>query len=402
MTRNAGNRAVIGIPERSEPMLYYLDGKDLDYITPMTRNAGILEGTSIEFVDGQTVMEFTASFPTWGILQTPQNMQQTIIWAHGSEGAEELAYHGPSSRKSYTITNLMGINFDDTATTMEQNSMSLSGQTSSIHLTKSAWIAHGIMAFLAFGIMVPLAISTSMLRDVDTTATALPQFCMQLLAQMKKRWLYIHVGLNTLTYIFTLIVFSIAVSIINAENYSHWYSHHAKMGLSMFLLVSLQVFGGYFRPSKSNVIATPLGTDDANVATNNEGSGEINSQTKDEIVNNESSVGVLPGTNNDNKALQRQAWELMHHLFGLVLFFFGVWQMHAGIDLYHARYNDNNKSSSLVAGFYIVWMVLWMLVIIGGAAYKWFVHGRDNASSGGADGVELAEKDVVDDVQEFT
>jgi len=75
--------------------------------------------------------------------------------------------------------------------------------------------------------------------------------------------------------------------------------------------------------------------------------------------------------------------------------------MHDVIDLYHARCNDNNNNSSVVAGFYIVWIVLWMLVIIGGTAYNCFDQCRDDNVSAGNDGVDLAEKHIVVDVQEF-
>jgi len=72
------------------------------------------------------------------------------------------------------------------------------------------------------------------------------------------------------------------------------------MYFSMFLLASMQVLGRYFR--KSNVTATPLGSD-ANATNENEESLVENGQHKDEIVTNESSIGVIPASNNENKAL---------------------------------------------------------------------------------------------------
>eukprot|EP00580_Thalassiosira_gravida_P007747 CAMPEP_0201646206 /NCGR_PEP_ID=MMETSP0493-20130528/33491_1 /ASSEMBLY_ACC=CAM_ASM_000838 /TAXON_ID=420259 /ORGANISM="Thalassiosira gravida, Strain GMp14c1" /LENGTH=106 /DNA_ID=CAMNT_0048121319 /DNA_START=597 /DNA_END=916 /DNA_ORIENTATION=- len=71
------------------------------------------------------------------------------------------------------------------------------------------------------------------------------------------------------------------------------------MYFSMFLLASMQVLGRYFR--KSNVTATPLGSD-ANATNENEESLVENGQHKDEIVTNESSIGVIPASNNENKA----------------------------------------------------------------------------------------------------
>ena len=79
--------------------------------------------------------------------------------------------------------------------------------------TQSAWLAHGIMAFLAFGVFVPLAITTAIFCDCG----AVPPFCKALASNISEWWLYINVGLNTFTYIFTLIVFSVAVSTITVS-----------------------------------------------------------------------------------------------------------------------------------------------------------------------------------------
>ena len=89
------------------------------------------------------------------------------------------------------------------------DSMTLQGQ---MNATKSRWLAHGIMAFLAFGVFAPLAITTAILRDCYVPARR-----KNFMSKFTNRWLYVDVVLNTLTYFFTLVIFSVAVSTINIE-----------------------------------------------------------------------------------------------------------------------------------------------------------------------------------------
>jgi len=392
-----GGHAVIGQPGLAEPREYYLDGKDIDYITRKDIDYGtsttVLEDTTIEFIDGQTVMEFTTSFSNWGI-QSPVgvslNNLYTFIWAHGSDGGAALSYHGPNSKSSYTIDNLMGFS-SSSSTQQGLNSMASLQQAAS---TKAAWLAHGIMAFLAFGVFVPLAITTAILRDCD----AVPPFCKGLANKISERWLYIHVGLNSFTYIFTLIVFSVAVSTINRERYSHWEHGHSKMGLAIFILASFQVLGGYFRPSSATTLPTTSNGDNNTAkepAEENDGVSEMT---------NENSIGEIKAM--PMKSTLRQTWELLHHLLGIALFIFGMWQMYEGIELYHARYVRSRSSSLTIAGFYIVWMALWTIVIIGGTLYKWFFQSRDGlgGEDGGVGGEEKQQPGdvVVNDTQELT
>lgn len=376
-----GSHAVIGQPEISEPKPLYLGGKDIDSVKPT--QAAHSEDAKIAFADGKTVMDFTMSFSDWGVPLDDDLMSislknpSTFIWAHGVNGDTELKHHGPYNKGSHTIDNLMSLSHS-----REQsfNSMTLQEQSRS---TKSAWLAHGIIAFLAWGIFAPMSVTTAIMRDGDV-----PAFCKGLASMISKKWLYIHVGLNTLTYAFTIILFSVAVSNINRENDSHWEHAHSKMGLAMFLLISFQVLGGYFRPSSATLPSSDT--------TETEENGE-------EGISNED--GIEEHRPMPMKSMLRQAWELFHNMFGIMLFLFGVWQMHAGLELYHQRY----ASSTLVAVFYILWMALWTGIIIGGSLYKWFLRSRGLGSADGDNGKETElpgqsepEDDDVAELQEFS
>ncbi|KAL7527747.1 hypothetical protein ACHAXR_003523 [Thalassiosira sp. AJA248-18] len=375
-----GSHAVIGQPGKSEPKTYYLDGKEKEYIKPTQKQ--LLEDTSIEFIDDFTIMEFTTTFFNWGT-QSPLGSEpmgisltnpSTFIYAHGSEGETTLAYHGPNSKSSHTIENIMSL-----STSKEQsfNHMILQENITS---TKKKWMVHGIMAFLAWGVLAPVAITAAILRDCNV-----PDCFKGIESKIsKKMWLYIHIGLNTANAVFTLILFSIAVSTINFEAGFHWEHAHSKMGLALFIIVSFQLLGGYLRPSSATLPSS--GTQ------NPEEDGEGGTSNEDSIQDSKS----MP-----TKSTLRQTWELLHSLLGIALFLFGVWQMYGGIELYHVRYENSNFA--VIAGLYISWMAMWTGAIIGGVVYKWFLqHFQSNEIEFAAEDEKKEPNDIVSDLQEFS
>ncbi|KAL7442538.1 hypothetical protein ACHAXH_009818, partial [Discostella pseudostelligera] len=239
-----GGHAIVGQPGISDPATFYLGGKDPELVRRTEMHVG---ASRIDYVGGKTVMDFTIAFGDWrgdkntGIrLYSPSS----FIWAHGRDGETELGYHGPGNKSTFTINTLLDNQSND-----ENSSSSSSEEEVSSKLMKSAWLAHGIMAFLAFGIFVPTAISSAVLRNCTLPTifgTRLENMRSTLLS---KYWLYIHMGLNSTAATFTVIVFSVAVSNISKDGGPHWETAHAKMGLSIFILVGCQVIGGYFRPS---------------------------------------------------------------------------------------------------------------------------------------------------------
>lgn len=208
--------------------------------------------------------------------------------------------------------------------------------------------------------------STAILRDCNVPSKLKP-----LVAKLSKNWLQIHIGLNTSTYIYTLIVFSIAVSTINRENDEHWEHAHSKMGLAIFVIASFQILGGYFRPSPT---LTP--------------------SEEESALGNEEERKVLP-----MKSTLRQAWELLHNLLGIALFLFGVWQMYEGIELYQDRYSTSK--SAIVPAVYIAWMGVWTVIVMGATVYKWFFQKSEIEDETTKD-LELSPSDIGSDLQEFT
>lgn len=312
-----------------------------------------IENPNIDYVDGYTVMDFTISFADWGApinegpgisLKSPT----TFIWAHGDEGEGELQYHGPNNKASHTIENL--------SVMTEQSLQGMTIQTTKVKSNKSAWLAHGLMAFLAWGILAPMAISTAILRDL--CLPKVPARLKGLISKLQENWLIIHISLNTLVCAITMLVFTVAVLNINHENGYHFGYAHSNMGLAMFILSFNQVLAGYLRPSPN--VTVPKNGEENNTT---EGNGEDGIDNE----NGEEQHQVLP-----MKTTIRQAWELFHNVLGIALFLFGVWQMYEGIELYHMRYA--NSSVGAVFAFYILWMAIWCVAIVGGTTYKWYIQ----------------------------
>lgn len=229
-----GSHVVIGEPGLSEPKAFYLNGKTQSMISSSDI---LLEDATIDFVNGQTVMEFTTTFESLGVEapidQEPAGLslygESLFIWAHGKNGENELKYHG-SSKASYTVNNLSRGASEEA----EAAAMTMSASTTN---SKSKWRAHGVLAFFAWGICAPVAISAAILRDFDgsewfnegSRLHRHESLYKNVSEQVSKWWFYAHVGCNSLNYFFTLVVFSLAVSTIKKEGSPDWYNPHSKV-----------------------------------------------------------------------------------------------------------------------------------------------------------------------------
>lgn len=201
-----------GEPGLSEPKSYYLNGKDQSLIS---RSNIVLEDATVDFINEQTIMEFTTTFESLGV-ESPLDTEpagislsgsSSFIWSHGKDGENEMKYHG-SSRGVYEVIGLgTGESSESTAAKMTMSE--------SISSYQSKWLAHGILAFIAWGICAPVAITSAIYRDFDKKLT--------------KWWFYIHIGCNSLNYFFTFVVFCLAVSTIKKEGSLNWYHAHNKV-----------------------------------------------------------------------------------------------------------------------------------------------------------------------------
>lgn len=209
-----------GEPDLSEPKSYYLNGKSQSAIT---RSDIVLEDATIDFIDDKTIMEFTTTFESLGV-ESPIDTEpagislsdtSSFIWSHGKDGQNELGYHG-SNKAVYGLNDLS----KGSSSEAKLGTMAMS---SNVVDSKSKWLAHGILAFISWGVCAPVAIVSAIFRDFNKYASNF--------------WFHIHLGCNSLNYFFTVVVFSLGVSTIKKEGYTHWYHAHNKVSLLFGALI---------------------------------------------------------------------------------------------------------------------------------------------------------------------
>jgi hypothetical protein len=278
-----------GIPG-GVPLKYDLSSKSVEGIVQMPDSAQTLTDASVEVIDGQTVMKFTK------IMKEADEKEITtdanvFLWAHGTSDA--LGYH--PGRSSFDLNLSSG-----SATEVSIPDM-------------SAWLAHGIMAFLAWGVLVPFAVNSSLFRDL--LPTRLP-------------WFNLHRAFNSTAFALLVACFSVAVSYTAKEGAGHFKNSHQRMGLFMTTATVLQVLGGVFRPK------LPIPD-----------SGE-------------------------ERTMFRKVWERKHSLFGAALLACGFWEMNEGIQLFSIKYSVSENTESKVCIAYWVWIGIISATVILGVWYS--------------------------------
>ena len=203
----------------------------------------------------------------------------------------------------------------------------------------SAWLAHGILAFFAWGVLVPLAVNSSLFRDL------LPKGPL---------WFNLHRAFNTAAFALFVALFSIAVSYTMKEGVDHFDNDHQQMGLAMFILTTVQVMGGVFRPH----LPEP---------------GSVGKKTK-----------------------FRKRWEGGHRLFGAALLACGFWQISDGIKLFSRKYSVSESNEDKVCIAYWVWIGVVSATIILGIWYSKIRKGIPNDPSKASRAVNVTDSCVLD------
>jgi cytochrome bd-type quinol oxidase subunit 2 len=164
------------------------------------------------------------------------------------------------------------------------------------------WKAHGICASIAWAILVPLAIGSSVCRNTFEKA-----------GFHESSWFTIHFTLNTIAALLTAAAFGIAVYIIRSEDgRSTWTEYpHFIVGLVVFILTMLQALVGMFRPHH----AAPTKEEPEHQAE------EENEETvTEEKVHAKSTPRVL--------------WEAKHRLVGVSCLGMAWYQIYSGWELF--------------------------------------------------------------------
>jgi len=209
---------------------------------------------------------------------------------------------------------------------------------------RSAWVAHGTVGIIVFGLLLPSSISSAIFRNYVPTY-----------------WIYIHVLLNSL--VFALTFFTVGIAITNMNEMlsvsavmkgqgtgGHFKELHHIVGLLLLMLISFQTANGFLRPPREFI------TDDEDDQTPG---------------------AILRSTMNDKGISARTLWTLVHRISGVAIFALGIYQVKSGLHLFSERYNTMDWSAVYIG--YICWLVglivcikLWIIW----KAYK--IKKRDN------------------------
>lgn len=215
-----------------------------------------------------------------------------------------------------------------TATTpqqQEEDSPDLTSSNATIPTTtshRSAWVAHGTVGTIVFGLLLPSSISSAIFRNYVPTY-----------------WIYIHVLFNSL--VFALTFFTVGIAITNMNEMlsvsavmkgegtgGHFKELHHIVGLLLLMLISFQTANGFLRPPREFI------TDDEDDQTPG---------------------AILRSTMNDKGISARTLWTLVHRVSGLIIFALGIYQVESGLHLFSQIYGTMDWSTVYIG--YICWLV---------------------------------------------
>lgn len=197
----------------------------------------------------------------------------------------------------------------------------------------AAWIAHGTIAILCFGLLVPASISSALFRE------AMPEY-----------WIYIHVFLNVATFVLVTVTVGVAFATMNSlgdKKEGHLKELHHVVGLFLLFMVSFQTVNGFLRPPREFV------TEDGEDFT----PGAIHSSDWER-----------------SKFTPRTLWHLVHRATGVFIFALGTWQIQSGMAIYARKYSGADWGSVYLG--YVGWLVF----VIGGVKL-WMMYKNKNRDS---------------------
>jgi len=221
--------------------------------------------------------------------------------------------------------------------------------------------AHGLIAVLTFGIIMPLAILTPTLR-----------FRLNRKIQNKELWVIIHMGLNITSYILFVILFGLAVYAKTSIQSQHFQHNHEIIGLLMFIVMTLQLLAGILRPHSKkslNAESQAIVPSSTNTEMNYEVS-IIEASTNNHVevgfstehINITQEESIEPATPSKSRIRIRELWEISHAMFGILLAVLSAYQIRTGIDLYNNLYKMESYSKYIIV--YSVWAFCLMSIVL--------------------------------------
>ncbi|KAG7342936.1 cytochrome b561 [Nitzschia inconspicua] len=261
--------AVIGRMIENTPFIgrYWLERTVLNGVIPIEDPNEHLKTATASFTqqEGETVLEFTHDLIIMedGIVYENVTSSSSWIWAVGPEDNDWGSRHQLQGSFSISLAetcvdstsglsdgnDILPVDLSPAAgdTLDSQNSTDADsdlGTSSTIVFNQSAmqasrglWITHGLFMGFAWGLCAPLAIGSSLFRNIGF---------------LKKNdlWFKLHMYLNATVAFLTFVGFFLAVRAAKKEGGQGQFKDeiHHNVGLIIFLFVLVQCLLGYFRP----------------------------------------------------------------------------------------------------------------------------------------------------------
>jgi DOMON domain len=196
---------------------------------------------------------------------------------------------------------------------------------------KGWWIAHGLMMAVSWAILVPIAISTAILKSYLAVMPA-------------GYWFRTHRNLNALAVFLTIFGFAISVYLISDEQGSsavHFQSTtHHKVGLVVFLFAFLQALSGFVRPHLPHKPDPVVDDDD------DDDDLDVDVDPEETAIRKEKA----PVENHPlKKSPQRIFFEYQHRLLGAITVVMGWFNCDSGFDAYNLRFQGPELNAALWA-----------------------------------------------------
>lgn len=177
---------------------------------------------------------------------------------------------------------------------------------------RSAWVAHGSIGFIVFGLIVPASLFSAIFRDV------------------------IPIYMNAIIFAMTFFTVSIAfgtMSSMGSAGEGHLKEIHHLVGLLLLLLVSFQTAHACSRP--------PL--------------ERFPDEERDAAAGAKLELKI-----NDNDTTAFKLWYLLHGAIGLFIFFLGTYQVRSGLGLFSKRFGAPDRGTLYI--FYIGLVIVTILI----------------------------------------
>ena len=326
--RMIGNNAVVALPDDEAVRLYKLGGKSSNAVS-LLENDSLTDAVVLQN-ETHTTLRFTRPliddndrdiFPDDGATFIIADGFTNRLGTHRFFGSFRLGTFNlcnpptvapvpvPISPAAVPVTSPMPI-----TTPMPVSSISI---LSTGVANESIFVAHGYLMAFAWGLLVPLAIGMSLLRDWLPGTS----------------WIQLHAGINTLVTLCTIIGLALSVYGTKDKGVDHFSYDHAKIGLSIVILVALHVVWAVRRPHLPHA----KGGDD-----DEEEQARLDDEQKSKI---------------------RVVWEYGHRIVGLVTLALAWYNCDLGIDYLAQNYRDGDEGT-LAAAFWGVTASLAGVIVI--------------------------------------